>query len=128
MISLHSSSTRFWFQVGALSALVAILSVTGCDKLCGSNCETTSSVAVTPVTLHLDIQGMHCDGCVQAITADVREIDGVTDVQVSLEAHAAQVTLSQQGAAAKVESSIRALGYTVTVVPAQNESHNRLAE
>lgn len=137
MISLHNASRRFRFRASAVGAAAALLSAVvlsfgGCCKLCGSDCEPPAASAstlvtpvtpitlVTPVTLHLDVQGMHCNGCVQAITADVREIDGVTDVQISLEKNSAQITLSKEDSAAKVESSIRALGYTVTVVPTPN--------
>jgi len=69
--------------------------------------------AVTPIW-------MHCDGCVQAIDAEARSIDGVSDAQVSLEKHSAQIKISSPELAAKVESAIRSLGYTVTVVPAPN--------
>lgn len=79
--------------------------------------------AVTPIssastTLYLDVQGMHCDGCVKAIDAEARSIDGVSDAQVSLEKHSAQIQISNPELAAKVESAIRSLGYSVTVVPA----------
>ncbi len=100
---------------------------TGCDKMCCQDSAQDSTgnttKAVTPIssattTLYLDVQGMHCNGCVKAIDAEARSIDGVTDAQVSLEKHSAQIQISSPQLAAKVESAIRSLGYSVTVVPA----------
>lgn len=104
----------------AMVTSLAVMTFTGCEQICGQK----TAQAATPVTLYLDVKGMHCDGCVQAIDADVRAIDGVTDVHVSLEKHSAQVQFSDPEVSGKisekVESAIRALGYTVTVVSAPN--------
>ena len=103
------------------SAIFSFIACTGCDKMCcqdSAEAVTPSSSATT--TLYLDVQGMHCDGCVQAIDAEARSIDGVSDAQVSLEKHSAQIKISSPELAAKVESAIRSLGYTVTVVAAPN--------
>jgi len=113
-------------SVCATMGIFIVVAVTGCDKMCcqegpqaGAQAPASSGSA-TATTMYLDIQGMHCDGCVQAIDAEARAIDGVTDVHVSLEKHSVQLKIATPELAAKVESAIHGLGYTVTVVPAPN--------
>lgn len=78
---------------------------------CGSDSGTSK---VT--TVRFDVQGMHCQGCVSAIDAQVREVEGVNGARVSLEAHCAEVDLVDPAAAADVEKAIKGLGYKVTLV------------
>ncbi len=75
-------------------------------------------VPVKSTTLVFDVQGMHCNGCVEAITADVRAIAGVRGAQVSLENHTARVEVADPALESTVEGAIRSLGYTVKAVPA----------
>lgn len=42
--------------------------------------------------LIFDVKNMKCGGCVSAIEAALAEIDGVKEIQVSLDAHQASVT------------------------------------
>ena len=106
---------------------------TGCDKMCcqdaasdaASNAasnvvKSAAQMSGNSTTLFLDIQGMHCNGCAKAIDAEARSVDGVSDAQVSLEKHSATIQIATPELSAKVESAIRSLGYTVTVVPAPN--------
>ncbi|MDA1262686.1 MAG: heavy metal-associated domain-containing protein [Planctomycetota bacterium] len=98
---------------------------TGCDKMCCQDAASDVVKSSVPMsgnstTLFLDIQGMHCNGCAKAIDAEARSVDGVSDAQVSLEKHSATIQIATPELAAKVESAIRSLGYTVTVVPAPN--------
>jgi len=103
------------------STIFSCIACTGCDKMsCQDSAEAVTPISLTATTLYLDVQGMHCDGCVKAIDAEARSIDGVSDAQVSLEKHSAQIKISSPELAAKVESAIRSLGYTVTVVAAPN--------
>ena len=103
------------------STIFSFIACTGCDKMCcQDSAEAVTPISLTTSTLYLDVQGMHCDGCVKAIDAEARSIDGVSDAQVSLEKHSAQIKISSPELAAKVESAIRSLGYTVTVVAAPN--------
>ena len=122
MLSFTSrNSIRFLHAFICSSTIFSFIACTGCDKMCcqdSAEAVTPSSSATT--TLYLDVQGMHCDGCVKAIDAEARSIDGVSDAQVSLEKHSAQIKISSPELAAKVESAIRSLGYTVTVVAAPN--------
>lgn len=80
-------------------------------------CEPPAAAPTKITTLVFDVQGMHCSGCVEAITAEVREISGVSGAQVSLEDHAARVEVSDPAVEKKIEAAIRALGYTVKAVP-----------
>ncbi len=122
MLSFTSrSSISFLHAFICTSTIFSFIACTGCDKMCcQDSAEAVTPISLTATTLYLDVQGMHCEGCVQAIDAEARSIDGVSDAQVSLEKHSAQIKISSPELAAKVESAIRSLGYTVTVVAAPN--------
>ena len=114
-------SIRFVHTFICSSAIFSFIACAGCDKMCcQDSAEAATPISSATTTLYLDVQGMHCDGCVKAIDAEARSIDGVSDAQVSLEKHSAQIKISSPELAAKVESAIRSLGYTVTVVAAPN--------
>lgn len=93
-----------------LCVLWAVVSfaVAGCDSGAGR--------VEQPIILQLDVQGMHCNGCVEAIKAEALGIEGVTGVEVSLKSHTARIVMSKRGISTQVEAAVRALGYTVTVV------------
>lgn len=91
-------------------AMCIALPLCACDPLGAPPPKTT--------TLVFDVQGMHCNGCVTAIDAEVREIAGVSGAQVSLEEHTARVEVTDPALEAKVEAAIRSLGYTVKAMPA----------
>ncbi len=58
------------------------------------------------------VEGMHCDGCVNAITDKVKKLDGVQSVEVSLEKHTARVvTEPGKPTAAEIAQVIKDLGY-----------------
>lgn len=122
MLSFTSrNSIRFLHAFICTSTIFSFIACTGCDKMCyQDSAEAVTPISLTTTTLYLDVQGMHCDGCVKAIDSEARSIDGVSDAQVSLEKHSAQIKISSPELAAKVESAIRSLGYTVTVVAAPN--------
>lgn len=69
--------------------------------------------AATTVTLA--IEGMHCQGCVTAITGKVQTLDGVRQVRVSLPDEAAWVTLNRPQQVDTVIQAIDSLGYKATV-------------
>jgi copper chaperone CopZ len=48
--------------------------------------------AVVTATVALDVTGMHCDACADQITAQLKTIDGVQDLQVSFADKHADVT------------------------------------
>ena len=65
------------------------------------------------VTLAFNVEGMHCDGCVAAITAEVKEVPGVQSVEVSLEKHRAVIVVDGPSRSQAVEGAITKLGYKV---------------
>ena len=78
---------------------------------------THGATAATPVSLRYRIEGMHCDGCVQAITDKVTHVDGVLACQVSLQQRRADVSVREASLAPAVRKAIERLGYTVTPEP-----------
>jgi copper chaperone CopZ len=61
------------------------------------------------------VQGMHCKDCVDNITARVKKLSGVKDVQVSLqEARARVVCLGNHPTPDEIIAAIQAGGYTAT--------------
>jgi copper chaperone CopZ len=91
-------SRRFAFLVAAVIAPAAIL--LGCDR-------------PQPAVLAYRVEGMHCEGCVAAITGKVTKVAGVTTCEVSLDGQSATVRVDDGRIAPQVESAIRGLGYTV---------------
>jgi copper ion binding protein len=65
--------------------------------------------------VEIAIDGMTCDSCVQAITAEVGRLEGVRSVQVDLEGGKAVVTFTEgQGDPAVFEQTIEKIGYQAT--------------
>jgi copper chaperone CopZ len=65
-------------------------------------------------TIKFTIDGMTCDHCVHAVTGAVKEVPGVSDVKVSLEAKSAEVT-GDLIDIAKVIAAVAEEGYTASV-------------
>ncbi len=65
-------------------------------------------------TIEFNVTGMTCDHCVNAVTNAVKELDGVSDVSVSLENKSAVVTGSVVDAT-KVIAAIEEEGYEAAV-------------
>ena len=76
------------------------------------------TATVTPVSLRYGVEGMHCDGCVQAITDKVTHVDGVLGCSVSLQEKRAEVSVRDASLAPAVQQAIERLGYKVTPQPA----------
>ena len=69
--------------------------------------------AATPATLRYTVEGMHCDGCVAAITGKVTAIEGVSGCTISLERRSAEITVSDAALDPKVREAITRLGYRI---------------
>ena len=67
-----------------------------------------------PVTVHYTVDGMHCDGCVAAITGKVTSIEGVSACNISLEGRSADITVNDPAIAPQVREAIERLGYKVS--------------
>ncbi|HUW82888.1 MAG TPA: heavy metal-associated domain-containing protein [Phycisphaerae bacterium] len=65
-------------------------------------------------TVKLAIEGMHCQGCVTAITGKVQILDGVREVHVSLQDKVASVTVDRPERVEPIIQAIDSLGYKAT--------------
>lgn len=74
--------------------------------------------------IHLQVQGMTCDHCVQSISSTLLKTSGVSDVKVSLEQGIVHVTTAEQykGSADDLAKQINNLGYQATVIENFNPS------
>lgn len=72
-----------------------------------------SRAEAAPTTMVVGVDGMHCDGCVRAITDKVLKVKGVSSCDVSLEEGRATVTTTEAGSLSEIESAITRLGYTI---------------
>ena len=61
--------------------------------------------------MKLKISGMTCGHCVSHVKSALEGIDGVSQAEVSLENNEADVTLSDQVAAADLIAAVEAAGY-----------------
>lgn len=64
-------------------------------------------------TEQLIVTGMHCGGCVTAVTRALGAVPGVVDVKVSLEGGAVTVRHDETATAEKLVSAIEGAGYGV---------------
>jgi len=78
---------------------------------CGSD---STPAPDEPITVQLNVRGMHCGGCVAAITAEAREVDGVESIDVSLERNAATLRVRDEPTATEAIRAMESLGYRVT--------------
>lgn len=65
-------------------------------------------------TVELDVQGMHCEKCVARVTEALQNVDGVTNVEVSLEGNSAVVEGHQMDADALV-AAVEAIDFGCAV-------------
>lgn len=62
----------------------------------------------------IDVTGMHCDGCVNAITTALSELEGVEQAKVSLEYEQAKVKFeTSKVSTAELQAAIESKGYGV---------------
>jgi copper chaperone len=95
----------------ALAAVLLVLPLVACGD---SSSPDTRVSTTAPVVLRMQVDGMHCQGCVDAITDKVGRVDGVVDCRVSLENRQADVAVRQADAGPAVQRAIEKLGYKVT--------------
>lgn len=105
MPRVHASPAALLLSI----ALFATASLGGC----GDGSPESASASTRTFTVTYAVEGMHCDGCVTAITNKVKGVKGVTACEVSLDDHRAVVTLADPAISPAVEEAIKRLGYTV---------------
>ena len=87
----------------------------------GIACEPSGEPAVEPASASvvstqvylIGVQGMHCNGCANAVATKASRVDGVASCEVSLDEATATV-VAAPAAIEQVEAAISTLGYTVT--------------
>lgn len=80
---------------------------------CSRESEPVAAVPVATTTVVFEVQGMHCDGCANAIATKAGRVDGVVECDVSLEDGTATVE-AEPDSIGDVEAAIASLGYTVS--------------
>ena len=104
---------------------VGLTSLVGCGKV-SEPADATPAVARSAETRTFGVEGMHCDGCANAITTKVSKVDGVQSCEVSLDDATATVA-ADPAVFDEVQAAIAKLGYDVTPAsPASSgEQENR---
>lgn len=75
------------------------------------------------MVVEIDVDGMTCDSCVQAITYEVGRLEGVASVEVDLEAGKATVRYAEgEVELAAIERTIEKIGYEAELGPAKPAS------
>lgn len=78
--------------------------------------QATVGFAATSEKVVLDVQGMYCESCAKGITAMLKRVDGVTEVDVSFEKREANVTFApDKTSVEKLIEAIEKLGYKAAV-------------
>ena len=63
----------------------------------------------------LEISGMSCGHCVSHVKSALEGVEGVSQADVSLESHEAEVTLSSEVADSDLIAAVEAAGYQAEV-------------
>ena len=69
-------------------------------------------------TLHLEVQGMSCGGCVKSVTAALTSLPGVTGVEVNQSAGHVTVTGDMQQGGDPLVLALTAAGYPARLTSA----------
>ncbi len=87
---------------------LSVLPLGACD---GKPAAPSTPITLTaPIAMKIPVHGMHCEGCVDAITDKVMKIDGVKTCVVSLEKSEADIEAAPELRVA-IETAIKKLGY-----------------
>lgn len=114
-------TVRPLFHACGFATLLLVLS--GCSDRASTTAATPVQSDPTDMTYVFAIEGMHCDGCVMSITQGVKELEGVRDVQVSLEEERATVRVAKEGPTPEaVVAAIDQRGYDATLAPSESPS------
>lgn len=112
---VHTPSKKrraIWFILGALLLFSVVLGAAFAVRTSQEPPRTFSNLPVTTVTL--PIEGMTCASCVARVKKTLKSIDGVTEVEVSLEHRNARVSyLDAHVSPERLAAAINNLGYRV---------------
>ena len=73
-------------------------------------------------TLHLEVQGMSCGGCVKSVTSALTRVTGVSTVDVDLQAGRATVTGDLPQGGDPLVQALTAAGYPAKLTSAATEA------
>lgn len=76
-------------------------------------------------TIHLDVQGMHCGGCVKRVTAALQVLPGVSAVDVDLSAHRVSVSGKFPQGADVLVTTLVAAGYPASVAMGSQDASKK---
>lgn len=65
------------------------------------------------ITTDYTVQGMTCGHCAHAVSTEIKKIDGVSDVRVTVESGSVQVDSAVSLDAAAVAAAVDEAGYTL---------------
>jgi len=105
------------FEYLALAVAVSLLLMVACNnqKTSKEKPSDTQAVAADWVEVVLNVDGMTCDGCENAIKAGVENLDGIALVESSHEEGWTKVKYdANQTNLQQIEEKITETGYTVT--------------
>jgi Cu+-exporting ATPase len=93
-------------------------------------CRRLDTVAVSPPPklrqIRLQIQGMHCAGCVARVEKRLRAVPGVAEVEISLvDGHARVLWDTSQSAPEALAEAVQQCGYRAQILPDQLEALRR---
>ncbi|MDZ4756041.1 MAG: heavy-metal-associated domain-containing protein [Phycisphaerae bacterium] len=99
-----------------LIAAVAVVPVGAVAYLATRPVPDAPSASI-PAALHCTVKGMHCEGCVAAITSKVTKINGVSACTVTIAAETADIDITDRTRTIELQSQITeavtGLGYTI---------------
>jgi len=97
-----------------ISIVVLVLILSACSTPAPDTSNDTAAPMVQAAeTITLSISGMDCDGCVKSVTEAIKGVEGVAEVEVSLEAHTAVIKGSSVDLM-KLAAAIDEAGYGAT--------------
>ena len=91
---------------------IIALALAGSFMMMSMACEPAAEPAIQTQIYLIEVQGMHCEGCANAIATKASRVEGVASCDVSLDDATATVVVAP-AAIKEVESAISALGYTI---------------
>lgn len=93
--------------------MFAAILLAGCGNA-GKKADETEAVAADWVEVTLNVEGMTCEGCENAIKAGVETLDGIAGVESSFEEGWTRVKYDQNSTSVEaIEGKITDTGYTV---------------
>ena len=114
--------TSFYGSLAMIALACVGTSLPGCNPPVGNAKDTPIKAATAKITRQFQVEGMHCDGCAQSITAALQAVPGIKSATVSFESKKATVvTEGKQLATSEIEKTINDLGFKARLLAPSNE-------